>query len=416
MFASEKIARAPIYYFSIALLLFAVFGPLLVREDKHGDTEDFGHFYRAATAMRTGADIYTAADGRYIYPPLLAFVLQPLSLLSENRAIIVWLALSGLATFFAARIAALETTRRWLAREGAVPVYCPWMIATAATFLNADKLNKMFGLGQSDGFVLLGFAAVLRWMNRRPLLAGLVVGAVANIKYLSVIFVPYFLLKRNYRAAASAILSFGCFLALPALQVGWARGLGYAFAAFGGLGHMMGFENVHRLQIHDVAWDRSLSITSAMFRLAHFAGWPNFAALFLLAIIFVASLGAMILIARRRGVRLFAARENSERIATLEWAALIFFALAFSPQTTARHMVLTLLIYAVVIPIFLRLSERRSKMILALATLLTVASLSLPPGGHALVVWRNLAGASWCALLLTLILVASGSRVLSESR
>ncbi|MGI9087861.1 MAG: hypothetical protein ACR2HH_09010, partial [Chthoniobacterales bacterium] len=109
-------------------------------------------------------------------------------------------------------------------------------------------------------------------------------------------------------------------------------------------------------------------------------------------------------------------RENSERIATLEWAALIFFALAFSPQTTARHMVLTLLIYAVVIPIFLRLSERRSKMILALATLLTVASLSLPPGGHALVVWRNLAGASWCALLLTLILVASGSRVLSESR
>ncbi len=393
-------------------MLLAVAGPVLVRDEKTG-TEDFGHFYHAATAMCDGRDIYAATGGHYIYPPLLAFVLQPLTAVPENTAVIIWLVASAIAVLCAAVIAAKEIAAHWLTRDGVLAPHLPWAIAAAATLLTTDKLHKMFGLGQSDAFVLLGFALVLRWMNRRSWLAGAIVGAVANIKYLSVIFVPYFLVKRNYRAAFGAVISFVFLLALPALQVGARRGLDYATAAFGGLGHMIGLGSVHRLKILDVTWDRSLSITSTLFRATRACGLPDFAAAIILFLIFAAILFVLIFLARKNGVRLFGAEFG--RVVSLEFAALIFFAVAFSPQTTARHMVLTLLINAVAIAVFLALKNRTAKILLACAIGLTTASLSLPAGGHALVVWRKVGGASWCALFLAMVIVWAGSRVIALS-
>src|SRR4051812_3856352 len=199
MIDSKSHRRGMAHFAWIVVLILAICAALFVRDAKTG-TEDFGYFYRAADAMRHGEDIYRAAGGHYIYPPLLAFVLQPLTFLPENGAIFVWLALSAIAVFCAAAIAAHETTTRWLDGDGKPRSHIVWAVAAIATVLATDKLHKMFGLGQSDAFVLLGFALALRWMERRPVVAGVVVGAVANIKYLSVIFVPYFVVKRNYRA------------------------------------------------------------------------------------------------------------------------------------------------------------------------------------------------------------------------
>lgn len=126
-----------------------------------------------------------------------------------------------------------------------------------------------------------------------------------------------------------AAISFVFFLALPALQVGSARGVAYAAAAFGGLGHMMGLGATHRLKILDVTWDRSVSITSALFRLTRGAEIRDFAALLLLLVVFGVILGALIVAARRHDIHLFSAGQNlpareRARIETLEWAALIF--------------------------------------------------------------------------------------------
>ena len=222
-----------------AVLMAVLVAAAAVREKKPG-TDDFGHFYRAAQAMTNGEDIYAAASGRYIYPPLLAFAFQPLAFLPEKAAAMVWLSISALAAAAALLLAAQEAARRWLRLDCDTAIYLPVGIAAVTALLNADKLNKVFGLGQSDALVLLGFAVVLRWMDRRPLAAGAVVGAVANIKYVSAIFVPYFVWKRNYRAAFASAVSFVFFLLLPSVQVGLARGLDYIGTALGGLGGMVG--------------------------------------------------------------------------------------------------------------------------------------------------------------------------------
>ncbi len=411
MIAPTKPRRRALDFGAIAALILAISATVLVRDAKTG-TEDFGHFYRAADAMRHGSDIYAAANGHYIYPPLLAFVLQPLTLFPENTAIILWLALSAVTVGAAAVIAAQEVAQRWLVRDGKIAFYLPWAIAAAATLLSADKLHKMFGLGQSDAFVLLGFALVLRWMKRRPFLAGVVVGAVANVKYLSVIFVPYFLVKRNFRAAFSAMLSFIVFLAIPAIETGWNRGVGYAAVAFGGLGHLLGLEVPnHHLKINAVTWDRSISLTSAVFRLTRSFGLPDLAGLTILFLLGAAILASLILLARRSGVALF--RTKDARAETLEWAIMIFIAVAFSPQTTARHMVLLLLVYLVGLAVFLAQTDRRTKFALAGSMLLTAASLSLPSAGKSLDLWRNFSGPSWCALLLILVLVGFGARTIA---
>jgi hypothetical protein len=61
-------------------------------------------------------------------------------------------------------------------------------------------------------------------MERKPLLAGSAVGTAASIKYLSLIFVPYFLIKRNFRAAIASVFAFIFFVALPAAEFGLGRG------------------------------------------------------------------------------------------------------------------------------------------------------------------------------------------------
>jgi hypothetical protein len=92
---------------------------------------------------------------------------------------------------------------------------------------------------------------------------------------------------------------------------------------------------------------------------------------------------------------------------------LIFLALAFSPQTTARHMVLLLLINTVAVAVFLAHDAKASRVLLIIAAVLQVAVLSL--SFRAIVAWRAVGGASWCALGLVLAIVWSGSHALSES-
>src|ERR1700722_1267740 len=76
-------------------------------------TGDFQHFFYAADAVRHGTDPYAAGSRGYIYPPLIAFVFQPLSWLGRDRAAAVMLAVNVIVTLLAVTLAGDEFLRRF---------------------------------------------------------------------------------------------------------------------------------------------------------------------------------------------------------------------------------------------------------------------------------------------------------------
>ena len=87
---------------------------------------------------------------------------------------------------------------------------------------------------------------------------------------------PYFLIKRNFRAAIASVFAFIFFVALPALILAWAEERTYATVELCALGRMIGIMATHRrVKILNVTWDRSVSITSTVFRLTRSHGLPD---------------------------------------------------------------------------------------------------------------------------------------------
>ncbi len=406
-----QLARA---FVILALLAFA--GHAIYEIGRTGETEDFAYFHQAARALVEGRDLYAAAGGRYIYPPFLAFFFQPLALLPETIAGMVWAVANAAIVGLALHLGAREAQERFLPGASTTVV---WRVAALALLFVADKVHAMFTLGQTDGLMLLGFVCGLRWMERRPGLAGIALGLVANIKYLSLISVPYFLWTRRYRAAAASCAAFVFFLALPALQLGVQPLRANLGAAFGGLGRMFGLPVAASAgaQILHVDWARSISLTSAIFRYTRTHALSDAVGVALAAALLVILLAIFLVVARRCGLPLFARAENlpatsARGLAALEWSTLIFFALAFSPQTTSRHMILLVIVYAVALALF-HISARRERWLLAGGMLLMLAGLSFPLGSlgwrAALRQWRAVSGASWCAFVFLLALLWAGA-------
>lgn len=386
-----------------------------------GGMGDFGHFYGAAHGMLRGENIYTAGHERYIYPPLFAFLIQPLAMLPLATAANIWVLINIVLIFAAALVAGKEIAARWVALPTANDFSIPWGIAAAASVLASDKIHIIFPQGQTDFVILLGFACILRWMERKPLLAGLMIGLTANIKYFSLIFVPYFLLKRNYRAALSSLAACAFFLVLPAVEIGLRRNAEYLAIAGGGLVRMTGATlHIQHLFIPKITWSRSVSVTSAFFRLTRSHGLSDFVAVGLVLLVFAVMVTALFTIARRHGVSLFApgrdpSSPRSRAIESLEWAILIAIVMVFSPQATERHILLAFLLYGLGAGL-LFVEKAKAPRVLLIAALLGMAGATSPPRGigldRFLDAWRAIGGAGWCAILLIVAIVWVGCRAI----
>jgi len=99
---------------SATLVVFAklvgrvYYDPALAAVAGWGSVPDFGVFYVAADAVRNLGNPYAVGLPQgwlgYVYPPLLAFLMTPLTLLSFQTAVTVWALLSILCVVSALRI------------------------------------------------------------------------------------------------------------------------------------------------------------------------------------------------------------------------------------------------------------------------------------------------------------------------
>ena len=233
--------KPPGRMFRIALIAgwIAVLGCLFVNAARRvgGQTGDFVHFFAAAKAMVHGQDIYTSGIGWYIYPPLLAFLYTPLASLPQSAAATILLVCNMTLMLLSVFLATREFAYRFGARIGA---WTTCAVALTAVLLTADKLKGELQMWQTNMLLLFLFTSALCLLDRRPWLAGLVLGFAFNIKYWPVVLVPYLLLRRRWTTAAAFAASIMAFALLPAVETGWNVNLRNQAVAYRGLLRVVG--------------------------------------------------------------------------------------------------------------------------------------------------------------------------------
>jgi hypothetical protein len=372
--------------------------------------------------MLDHTDLYTSGTGGYLYPPLIAFTYTPVARLAYRHAALVMLAINVL---LASRAFA---DRFDLAPRGTLNA--SRLIAAAAllgVLLNIDKVHLELQMFQTNALMFFLFALSLYWMDRHPLAAGIPLGFILNIKYLSLAMLPWLILRRRWKTAGTFVVSAIVFALLPAIVSGWQTNLHDLGVAYGGLLHMVGIgggtanAGAEQANVEDIGAWFSCSITSAMARLTHL-GWSLRAGLTLAAGI---ALTVALLVAamyRRFAVPVLTwPAANAQRyqpftaIIGLEFTALIVATLCFSPQTNTRHLLLALM---VTIPASLLILSSRGTLRwnLVIGMLIQLAGFTLP-WGHSTatsgdkspaLLWLGVAGPCWCMLIALFTLLSAG--------
>ncbi|HZW08303.1 MAG TPA: glycosyltransferase 87 family protein [Phycisphaerales bacterium] len=378
-------------------------------------TGDFNDFYFAAEAMRAGADIYASGRGGYLYPPLVAWLLQPLAPLGLVKGALVWGALNVALTLVCLTLSLRVAARALRGPRDALTIGAVWLLAMALTL---GPIQSELEHGQTDGIVLLGLCAALALLDRAPSLAGLALGLALLVKHHVVVVLAYVLVRRRWRVGAAAAAGGAIFAFLPALQLGLpatgaalARSYGYLFRLFGGEGAPEG------VNLHPITWELSISITSAAARLLDGPGGPPTALVgAATAPVAAAVFLATWLIYRRYGVPMFSGRgpatdRTREAVVLLEWCGVIIGLLAFSPQSITRHTYIMLPAHVLAAYVLLVKRPGAVKWPLLAGVVGYQLAARLPPGEDAfrkaLEAWRYVSGATWFMLGMWLTLAWS---------
>lgn len=187
-------ADTALWALAAAIVLYAVVNQFGEAARVVSRDTDFGTFYDAAVAVRSGSDPYAATEGKYFYPPAFAFYFAVLTYLPKAGASILWftIKLALVMWSLAAVYSLLEERagsaagRRWLAVG---------VVFVAARFLLAD-----LQFGNVNAFVLwLCVAAIVLDFKERAVLAGLALAAAVSIKLVPAVFLVYFLARGRYR-------------------------------------------------------------------------------------------------------------------------------------------------------------------------------------------------------------------------
>ena len=443
---------AAVWGATLAVILVVMVAQINRRITK-GHSGDFRHFYFAARAVLRGGgvsvsplahppvfraeqdgrrpralvddgtDPYASGTGGYLYPPLIAVLYAPVAGLSYDAAQRVMVVVD--AALIAAGL--LLAGRAILDRFDAPRWASLWTgVAAVALLADVDKVHNELQMFQTNALQLALFALSLYWLDRRPRVAGVPLGAILNIKYLSLATVPWLLLRRRWATAASTLVSGVGFALLPALVVGWRKNLHYLSVAYGGLATMVGAGEgtagpTEQANVEDITNNLSCSLTSAMARVAKFHHLPLSVGLAGAALIAVVVATVVLVTYARRGVPAFAWPSIAQQLgqpwrATIgvEFVVVLMGTLMFSPQTNSRHLCLVVLLTTVAAALILagRPEVPRGPIVVALVVMFLC--FVLPPGNryteahHWSDLWFGIGGPCWGLLAATLVVLDAG--------
>lgn len=213
-------------YFSAALAL---------RDNPHATIFDLHTLQMAAAAH--GAPTPTLL---YLYPPLLAILLIPLTLVPYPVALFLWTllnlalwaygtamlvqwawALLGVAP--SASIGESKTTEHAAQAHQRARKDLALFASTVTVLLSASFFPLLYGVinGQVTSLIFMLSLLALAVLPRYPRLAGAALALAAWIKLFPIVLVGYFLLRRRWRVVEGAALAAALLAVFTLLVVGW---------------------------------------------------------------------------------------------------------------------------------------------------------------------------------------------------
>lgn len=186
---------------------------------------DFTVFVRAARSLSQKENIYTQSyleTGKdyYKYSPAFAMAMIPLSRLHMHLSVPIWFLL--IYIFF---IGTIFLTQKILQQEDKNRV------ASRAFFLFGILMSLRFLLSvvqrvQSDCLVLILLSLfALALFHKREWLSGVALASAVMVKLTPLIFLPYLMLRKRWKAALATLAGILFYLWLPALYLGWDKNI-----------------------------------------------------------------------------------------------------------------------------------------------------------------------------------------------
>jgi hypothetical protein len=206
---------------AIAVLLCAaglLYGGMSFHYRATGKGTDYNVFYLAGrVAVEQPLELYhvqapRSASYTFIYPPVFAVLIRPLSALPLSASVAVWFGLNVGLTLHAAWLLA-----RALAPPGKRRRFLTWTLLLGIPYAVENIL-----LGQVHAVILyLMVRAFLLVRAGRPLGGATWLAVATAIKLVPAIFGLYFVLRRQWRAVFTFVLSIAFFsTAIPAIVLG----------------------------------------------------------------------------------------------------------------------------------------------------------------------------------------------------
>lgn len=410
---------------SIVSALMIAFTAHAASKAARGDISDFLAYYTAATALCEHTDPYLFSEKPYIYPPLFATLCMPLASLPITTAAACYIPVMVAAIL----LSFIWGTREFMRRFGMPPGQTLTRICLFIAFLiMEDRVKSDLQMFQVNSLLLFLSILSLRWLDRRPMLAGFALGLAMNIKVFPIVMLPYLMFRRRWRTAAAMAGSTVLFGLLPAVVIGWKTNLQYLAQSSGGFLSLLGIHlNVaQKAQIKDVTVSYSVSIPSGMARM--FGAEHSTMAWIGVGVILISLLAFGAWVYRRQGLprlrwpdRIQQREQPWQAIVAMEWSILMAIALVFSPQTNSRHLLLVAPLAILGSVMLVKTYRNTGWLYILLGTGLIWAGLTLPPGSFRIpilhtahVFWQFVGGPSWVLLASIPFLIWGGTKIIKE--
>ena len=386
---SRKILRfkfTPLRFFLIlAVSLGGIYFAYRSGTDPDTYRNDFNVYYFAASEVLEGRTPYEKSLGEwtpYLYPPLLAELLAPITVLPLPVAAYLWFLLNAFSLFIALRMSARlvfpdepegkdspangkvmteKTTRKEPHRRLAVVITCLILLRFILDNFDYGQVNLCV--------TALAVAHIYFWVNGKRLPAAIVLACAVAIKITPILLLVFHIAKLRLKYAISCLALIAALMALSFLPFGSQAGKAFDELFFRTIANGQGF---------NLAYHGNQSLQGAVERISGKIEVTNPSRPHIRAI----AMGFLAL------AIIAAILRRNELLASLPFFCLIVL---LSPLSWKQHFVMLLLPIAFLVSEALRLPELRMKRLLFVTLFMVFALFNLTSPKII-----GLAAAQWC--------------------